>query len=59
MERGGSNVNDLVWLEEVFKLSRCKLALIVIYNEAYYTKPCEKLMKKLYGDFCGWVFTFM
>ena len=53
----GSNVIDLVWFVEVFKLSRCKLASIVRHNDVYYTKPCEQLMQNFYGDFCGWVFT--
>ena len=59
MEQGGSDVIDLLWFAEVFKLSRCKLASIVRYYGVYYTKPCEQLLKKFYGDFCGWVLTSM
>ena len=56
MKRGGSDVIDLVWFAE---LSRCKLASIVRNYDVYYTKLCEQLMKKFYGDFCYWVFTSM
>ena len=59
MELGGSNVIDLVWFSEVFKLSSCKLASIVRHYDVYYIKSCEHLMKKFYGGFWSCVFTSM
>ena len=57
IEWSSGDVIYLVWFAEVFKVSRCKLASIVKHCGVYYTKPCEQLMKKFYGDLWGWVFT--
>ena len=46
IEWSGSDMIDLVWFVEVFKLTRCKLASIVRHYDVYYTKSCELRMKK-------------